>query len=178
MPDFTGGQFPSLDGEPEQEVAQRTATDTDGNWFRKVFTVHNRNHTQGLGPDHELHLPNFAAVLQDALQRGLHPKSAPELESEEAHPLDPNSTNLTYKVQVVPAVADEDPASTVTPGTLPDALAGIHPAFSPKPATSEELAAKTPDPAPATAPDSTAPAESAPEDSIPAESDPETPAAE
>jgi len=118
MPDYTGGQFPSLDGNPEAEVAQRTEPDTEGNWFRKVFTVHNRAHTTGLPEDHQIHQDNAVGVLQAALQQGLHPKSAPELESEEPHPFDPNHTNLTYRVQVVPAVADEDPGSTVTPSTM------------------------------------------------------------
>lgn len=118
MPDYTGGQFPSLDGDPEAEVAQRTEPDTEGSWFRKVFTVHNRAHTVGLPEDHEIHRNNYVGVLQAALQQGLHPKSEPELVSEEPHPSDPNHTNLTYQVQVVPAVADDDPGSTVTPSTM------------------------------------------------------------
>lgn len=128
MPDYTGGQFPSLDGDPAAEVAQRTEPDTEGSWFRKVFTVHNRAHTTGLPEDHEVHRNNFVAVLQAALQQGLHPKAAPELESEEPHSFDPNHTDLTYRVHVVPAVTDRDPNSTVTPSTLalvqadPDAL--------------------------------------------------------
>lgn len=116
MPDYTGGQFPSLDGDLEAEVAQRTEPDTDGSWFRRVFTVHNRAHTTGLPEDHEIHAANRTAVIQQALQQGLHPKAQPELESEEPCPSDPaNHTNLTYRVQVVPAVADTDPWSTVTP---------------------------------------------------------------
>jgi len=128
MPDYTGGQFPSLDGNPAAEVAQRTEPETEGDWFRKVFTVHNRAHTMGLPEDHEIHQSNFIGTLQAALQQGLHPKSQPELESEEPHPFDPNHTNLVYRVQVVPAVADDDPGTTVTPSTLaqvqqdPDAL--------------------------------------------------------
>lgn len=123
MPDFTNGQFPSLDGNPEAEVAQRTEPETDGSWFRRIFTVHNRHHTRGLAPDHESHVTNFGQVLQQALQQGLHPKAAPELESEEDHPSDKNSTNLTYRVQVVPSVADEHPETTVTPSNLAAVLA-------------------------------------------------------
>jgi len=116
MPDNTGGQFPSLDGDPEAEVAQRTEADTDGLWFRHVFTVHNRAHTLGLPEDHDIHLANHVAVIQRALQQGLHPKAQPVLESEEPCPSDPvNHTNLTYRVRVVPAVADDDPFTTVTP---------------------------------------------------------------
>jgi hypothetical protein len=118
MPDFTGGQFPSLDGDAEAEVAQRTEPDTEGSWFRHVFTVHNRAHTVGLPADHDVHQRNFVAVLQRALQQGLHPKALPELESEEPHPWDPSHTNLTYRVQVVPAVADLDPTTTVTPSVV------------------------------------------------------------
>lgn len=116
MPDYTGGQFPSLDGDLEAEIAQRTEPDTSDSWFRHVFTVHNRAHTVGLPEDHDVHLANHVAVLQRALQQGLHPKAQPELESEEPCPSDPvNHTNLTYRVQVVPAVADTDPFTTVTP---------------------------------------------------------------
>jgi hypothetical protein len=123
MPDFTGGQFPSLDGNAAAEVAQRTEPETSDNWFRKVFTVHNRAHTRDLPPDHEMHLTNFVGVLQSALQQGLHPKAAPELESETDHPSDKNSTNLTYRVQVVPAVADVHAETTVTPSNLAAVLA-------------------------------------------------------
>lgn len=124
MPDLTGGQFPSLDGDPEREIAQRTEAGSVGHWFRKVFTVHNRAHTRGLPLDHEMHRTNYGAVLQAAIQQGLHPKDVPELESEADHPTDPNSTDLTYRVQVVPAVADEEPETTLTPALLPAALAG------------------------------------------------------
>jgi hypothetical protein len=145
MPDFTGGQFPSLDGRPEDEVTQRTEAPTEGNWFTRVFTVHNRNHTRDLPADHESHLANFASTLQDALQRGLHPKAAPELVSETDHPVDPNSTDLTYRVPVVPAVADEEPETTVTPGVLGQALAQ---SASPAPATAQELTETVQAPAP------------------------------
>lgn len=123
MPDFTGGQFPSLDGDPAAEVAQRTEPATDGDWFRRVFTVHDRAHTRDLPLDHQMHLDNFGAVLQAALQQGLHPKDVPELESEADHPTDPHHTDLTYRVRVVPAVADEHPETTVTPSVLPQLLA-------------------------------------------------------
>lgn len=123
MPDFTRGQFPSLDGDPEAEVAQRTEPDTDGNWFRKVFTVHNRSYTKGIDGRHPFHLDNFVSVLQAALQQGLHPKGAPELEAEADHPTDGKSTNLTYRVPVVPAVADVHPETTVTPSNLDLVLA-------------------------------------------------------
>lgn len=123
MPDFTGGQFPSLDGDPHTEIAQRTEPDTDGDWFRKVFTVHNRAHTQGLDAGHETHVSNFTGVVQAALQQGLHPKGLPELEDESDHPFDPNHTNLTYRVRVVPAVNDHEPETTVTPSALLSLLA-------------------------------------------------------
>lgn len=116
MPDYTGGQFPSLDGDLEAEVAQRTEPETEGSWFRKVFTVHNRAHTVGLDLDHPVHQANAVAVLQSALQQGLHPKSQPVLESEQPNASDPaRHTDLTYRVHVVPAVADTDPFSTCTP---------------------------------------------------------------
>lgn len=118
MPDFTGGQFPSLDGQPETEIAQRTEAATGGRWYRRVFTVHNRAHTRGLPADHESHRPNMSGTLQSALQQGLHPKGLPELESETDHPSDRNSTDLTYRVLVVPAVTDEEPETTVTPAAL------------------------------------------------------------
>lgn len=149
MVDLSGGQFPSLDGHPEAEVAQRTEVPTEGSWFRKTFTVHNRAHTRGLDPLHESHLTNFGAVLTEAIQRGLHPKDFPELESEEDHPWEKNTTNLTYRVQVVPAVTDTEPQTTVTPAVLAQAVAALPeaegeggvpeaPADSPSPAETPE----------------------------------------
>lgn len=124
MPDHTRGQFPSLDGDAATEVRQRTEVATDGDWFRKVFTVHNRAWTRDLPADHWGHHPNLGATLQAALQQGLHPKGMPELESEADHPTDPTrSTDLTYRVRVVPAVADEEPGNTLTPAILQQVLA-------------------------------------------------------
>lgn len=123
MPDYTRGQFPSLDGHADVEVRQRTEAATDGDWYRKVFTVHNRAWTRGLPADHWAHRPNLGATLQAALQQGLHPKSLPEFESESDHPTDPTrSTDLTYRVRVVPAVSDEDPDSTLTTSNYLDWL--------------------------------------------------------
>lgn len=119
MPDFSRGQFPSLDGDPGAEVNQRTAEDNStGDVFRKVFTVHNRSHTLGLPKDHWVHWQNAVAVLQDAIQRGLHPKGVPVLVDEQPHPTAPGNTNLTYEVPVTPAVSDTEPHTTVTPSHL------------------------------------------------------------
>jgi len=124
MPDHTHGQFPSLDGDSDAEVAQRTEADTDGDWFRKVFTVHDRAWTRELAADHWAHEPNLGATLQAAIQQGLHPKGVPELASETSHSYDPHTVELTYRVKVVPAVSDDDPESTVTPTVLQSWLAG------------------------------------------------------
>lgn len=115
MPDFTGGQFPSLDGDVHGEVAQRSADGSHESWFKKVFSVLNRSHTLGLSVDHVTHQANAAATLQDALQRGMHPKGPVELVGEESHPSDPATTNVTYAVPVVPAVIDHENHTTVTP---------------------------------------------------------------
>lgn len=123
--DYTGGQFPSLDGNVSGEIAQRQVEKHDDGFFAKIFSVHNRSHTSGLDADHEYHRRNMVAVIQDALQRGLHPKGEPELVGERPHPSDPDTTDLEYRVQVVPAIVDHEPGLTATPSVelVPDAPA-------------------------------------------------------
>jgi hypothetical protein len=122
--DFTGGQFPSLDGNVAGEVAQRQPGGGEPGWFHRIFTVHNRAHTPGLPADHWWHGQNAVAVLGDAIQRGLHPKGEVELVGESPHPTDRNTTNVEYRVPVVPAIVDHEPETTQTPGALAAVLAG------------------------------------------------------
>jgi hypothetical protein len=122
--DYTGGQFPSLDGRPHDEVAQRQPGEHTPGWFHRIFTVHNRAHTPGLPADHWWHGQNAVAVLGDAIQRGLHPKGEVELVGESPHPTDPNTTDVEYRVPVVPSIIDHDQGTTVSPGQLAAVLAG------------------------------------------------------
>jgi hypothetical protein len=189
MPDFSRGQFPSLDGDPESEVNQRTAeNNSTGSVFRKVFTVHNRSHTLGLPKDHWVHWQNAVAVLQEAIQRGLHPKGAPVLVDEQPHPTAPGNTNLTYEVPVTPAVSDTEPHTTVTPSSLvspqayaaalaaPNAVAaddGVHELVE---HTGEQEPAAAAEQDAAEAPGPTPPADSSPPE--PTSTEPEPPASD
>lgn len=114
--DLTGGQFPSLDGDQAGEVAQRQPADNGEGFFHKIFTVHNRAHTPDLPHEHWWHRQNAVEVVSDAIRRGLHPKGEVEVVGESAHPSDPDTTNVEYRVPVVPAIVDHDQTTTVTPG--------------------------------------------------------------
>ena len=74
--------------------------------------------------DHPMHLRNAVAVIQDAVQRGLHPKGDVVLAEQSEHD-EPRSkfTDLTYVVPVVPAIVDTDAASTVTPQDIAASVA-------------------------------------------------------
>lgn len=115
-------QFPSLHGDPDGEVAQRSPDGGVGDVFRRVFTVPDRSHTPGLPIDHESHLSRLTETVADAVRRGLHPKGDPEFDGETPHPTAPNNTNLTYSVHVVPAAVDNDPTTTATPATVTGAV--------------------------------------------------------
>lgn len=107
-------QHPALDGDVQGEIDHRTAdpAGTPGR-FRKVF------HLSGLGwarADHPVHLANAGEVLGDALRRGLHPKGDVHLvDTAEHDERRSQHTALTYEVDVVPAVVDDDAESTLTP---------------------------------------------------------------
>ncbi|MFC5947071.1 hypothetical protein ACFQH9_02110 [Pseudonocardia lutea] len=111
-------QHPALDGDPEAEVEQRSVDGAEDGYFYKTFLM------QGTGyntPEHPAHPANKAVVVEEAIQRGLHPVGEPEGASAEvvrrgrrAH----LNTELTYRVAVVPAVVHEEPQETVTPSDV------------------------------------------------------------
>lgn len=129
-------QHPALDDDPGQEVAQRTPaaggagepdqTPEPSDQFEMTMVLAGSH----FGQDHPSHTDNARAVLESALQRGLHPKGDVELvglEFEEPSRYNRYNpcTHAVYRVQVVPAVVD-DPESnaleTVTPGRLNESL--------------------------------------------------------
>jgi hypothetical protein len=117
----------------EQVVQRRTSTlDGGPEWpadgrYRKVFTVAvPRTSTPGRDPEvdwsdsqHDaMHEANKVAVLQEALNRGLHPRAEAQFDG----PVDQNvaeeaaaSVSLVYSVEAVPAADDETAASAYTP---------------------------------------------------------------
>lgn len=117
-------QHPALGGDIQGEIDHRTADpgDEPGRYSR-IF------HLGGLGygrPDHPAHLRNAAEVLGDATRRGLHPKGDVHLvDVTEVDEPREKWTALTYAVDVVPAVIDRDPASTVTPHDISEAATAI-----------------------------------------------------
>lgn len=101
---------------------------TDG-LFRKQYVIQGLRIDQDRPSDEnmkaileygELDLGNKEGCLQEALNRGLHPKGTPELEDAEfvAKGLNWTTYRLTYAVPVIPAAIDLDPASTTTPRDL------------------------------------------------------------
>lgn len=103
-------QFPAKAGEPETEVAARGADGSDGMRFVKEFVVLG---SQWNGED-GAHDANRAGVVNEAIQRGLHPRGDVSFDGAEDQP-DGVSLTLTYSVETVPASVDHNPEDTTTP---------------------------------------------------------------
>jgi hypothetical protein len=103
-------QFPAKAGEPEAEVAERSADGSDGTRFVKQFVVLAARWTD---EDYQ-HEANRAGVVNEAIQHGLHPRGAVSFDGGETHP-DGLSLVLTYSVETVPASVDHQPEDTTTP---------------------------------------------------------------
>lgn len=114
-------QFPAVDGTEEglhTEVAQRAVDGADEDMWHKVFRVGRI----GVTEDDPIHRQNAVAVVQEAVQRGLHPRGDVYLVAieETDEPLNASGsrrmrhTDLRYAVQVVPASIDTEPGETTT----------------------------------------------------------------
>lgn len=114
-------QFPSLQGTEEgreQEVEQRSADGSDGTRFEKKFIV-----DKGAEHSEAQHEANKANVLEDAIQRGLHPRGEVRFDGAEdltREPAEPGRryfplVELTYSVETIPAAVDTQPVETTTP---------------------------------------------------------------
>ncbi|MEQ3538753.1 hypothetical protein WHI96_07965 [Pseudonocardia tropica] len=124
----TAEQFPSLHGDVGAEIAQRTPGETvdqtldqpetkpeTAEVFRKTFVVAGQ-----VGREHPMHADNARRVLDEAIQRGLHPTAEAELVDVEEIPEVRGgfTTRLTYTCEVVPAVVDHEANETVTAGAV------------------------------------------------------------
>jgi hypothetical protein len=105
-------QFPAKDGEPEIEVDERSADGAEGTRYVKEFVV--LRASWPARDEDEAHTANAAAVANEAIQRGLHPRGKARFDGAEDHP-DGHSLTLTYSVDVVPSSIDTEPAETTTP---------------------------------------------------------------
>ncbi|MDX2697247.1 hypothetical protein [Streptomyces ipomoeae] len=103
-------QYPAKAGEPEVEVDERSADGSDGMRFVKEFVVLARQ----WGDSEEEHTANKAGVVNEAIQRGLHPRGDVSFDGSHGHP-DGLSLTLTYSVETVPASVDHQPEDTTTP---------------------------------------------------------------
>jgi hypothetical protein len=114
----TGGlrnQHPALHGDPEGEIAKRSADGSVGLTFHKVFVL-----AGDITDDvkHPQHVANLSGTAQEAINRGLHPKGEPELVSidvEEPDRRGNKSARCKYAVEVEPAITDTEAHTTVTP---------------------------------------------------------------
>jgi hypothetical protein len=96
---------------PEAEVAKRSADGSEGTRHVKEFVVLGEPFGDKDGPEHG---PNKVGVLQEATQRGLHPRGDVSFDgSETLH--DGVSQLLRYSVEVIPAAIDSHPEDTTTP---------------------------------------------------------------
>lgn len=120
-------QFPAVGGDVQGEIEQRSPDGADEGRFVKTFVV-----DREVSDDSAMHRMNANGVVQEAIQRGLHPKG-------DVYLVDRNvirdrrsvSTELTYAVDVTPASIDHEPETTVTPSDLNEARSGQ--ADEPKP---------------------------------------------
>lgn len=106
-------QFPAKAGEPEAEVDERSADGSEGTRHVKEFVVMSREWADC----EDAHGANKAAVANEAIQRGLHPRGDVSFDGAENHP-DGQSLTLTYSVETVPASVDHHPEDTMTPRKL------------------------------------------------------------
>jgi hypothetical protein len=97
--------------EPEAEVAARSADGSQGDRHVKEFVVLGDALPDADGPEHE---PNKVGVLQEAIQRGLHPRGDVSFDGSETLG-DGVSRLLRYSVEVIPAAVDSEPENTTTP---------------------------------------------------------------
>jgi hypothetical protein len=113
-------QHPAKAGEPEVEVDKRSADGSEGVSFVKEFVVTSGNWPDGEDPAHDA---NKATVLNEAIQRGLHPRGDVSFDGTTEH-ADGVSTVLTYSVETVPASVDHTPQDTTTPRDAVDDAGG------------------------------------------------------
>lgn len=112
-------QFPAVGGDVQGEIEQRTADGADEGRFVKTFVVQGE-----VGDDSPMHAMNANGVVQEAIQRGLHPKGNVYLVDRNViEDRRATSTELTYAVDVTPASIDHEPETTVTPSDLNEAKA-------------------------------------------------------
>jgi hypothetical protein len=103
-------QFPAKAGAPEVEVDERSADGAEGTRHVKEFVVPAARWT---GEDYQ-HEANRAGVVNEAIQRGLHPRGDVSFDGQEEHS-DGVSLVLTYSVETVPSSVDHQPEDTTTP---------------------------------------------------------------
>jgi hypothetical protein len=112
-------QFPAKVGAPDVEVDKRSADGSEGTRHVKEFVVLAARWT---GEDYQ-HEANRAALVNEAIQRGLHPRGDVSFDGQEDHP-DGQSLVLTYSVETVPSSVDDQPEDTTTPREVIEADGG------------------------------------------------------
>lgn len=103
-------QFPAKAGHPDVEVDARSTDGSDGMRYLKEFVVLARDYYDVPA----VHEANMAAVANEAIQHGLHPRGDVSFDGAEDHP-DGHSVTLTYSVETVPSSVDHAPGETTTP---------------------------------------------------------------
>lgn len=93
------------------EVEKRSADGADGTRHEKAFVLARPTLPEQDGPKHD---DNKAACVQEAIQRGLHPRGDVRFDGVE-DALDGVSRTYTYSVAVVPSAVDAQPGETTTP---------------------------------------------------------------
>ncbi|WP_020135053.1 hypothetical protein [Streptomyces sp. 351MFTsu5.1] len=114
-------QFPAKDGEAAVEVDERSADGAEGTRYVKEFVV--LKSSWPARDEEAAHDANAAAVANEAIQRGLHPRGKATFDGSEDHP-DGLSLILTYSVNTVPSSVDDQPQDTTTPRDVIESVGG------------------------------------------------------
>ncbi|MCQ8831763.1 hypothetical protein [Streptomyces malaysiensis] len=93
------------------EVEKRSADGADGTRHEKIFVLAGSSLPEQDGPEHDA---NKVACVQEALQRGLHPRGDVRLDGVE-NAADGLSRAYAYSVAMVPSAVDDQPGETTTP---------------------------------------------------------------
>jgi hypothetical protein len=132
-------QFPAVGGDVQGEIEQRSPDGADEGRFVKTFVVDSE-----VSDDSAMHAMNANGVVQEAIQRGLHPKGDVFLVDRNVIRHERSvSTELTYAVEVTPASIDHEPETTVTPSDLNEAKAEEPAAEEPAPKPTRRRSTKT-----------------------------------
>lgn len=102
-----------LTGDEYVAVKSGDTVPVDGRYHKRFVVQARRDWETPLSDDGDLMRACYAATLQEALNRGVHPKGEVTFDGQTTGP--DGSTCLDFSVEAIPAIEDEDTAGTYSP---------------------------------------------------------------